>query len=419
MKKILNAESLLNKIFSSTQRKTPTLVHKRYSIERIRKFYIRKIKFVQQNFVKQISDIIDSFPSIDYIHPFFGKLLSLMFQRQHYKMALYRLSKSKLIIDIICKNFIKLVKNGNSLYICKQLKKEALGRMCTVIKKLTKPLVFLEKVRMHIEKLPEIDPHRKSVILCGCPKVGKSSYLNKTTRANVKVGNLGINNNLILTGHMQFNFSRLQILDTIGVTKKIIQHPNSFGVQMYSIFLDLDCTVLHFFDFSEICSTTLSNQINVFKILNNINPYVEKMLILTKMDLGWEKFMNQLKKAGLNFLQKNFQQFSNVFKTSFHDEIGMYMIKQLQRKIVFKSTFKGEIQSQQEKLKFPKPNNLKNILNYYKAPKNFDSKDDREKRSLDSKVPPEQDTCFGEKNEKPTCLANLYDLTIIEHWRYY
>ena len=116
-----------------------------------------------------------------------------------------------------------------------------------------------------------------------------------------------------------------------------------------------------------------------------------------------------------NFLQKNFQQFSNVFKTSFHDEIGMYMIKQLQRKIVFKSTFKGEIQSQQEKLKFPKPNNLKNILNYYKAPKNFDSKDDREKRSLDSKVPPEQDTCFGEKNEKPTCLANLYDLTIIEH----
>ena len=89
--------------------------------------------------------------------------------------------------------------------------------------------------------------------------------------------------------------------DDLFVREAVALQPHAC---IYSIFLDLDCTVLHFFDFSEICSTSLSNQINVFKILNNINPYVEKMLILTKMDLGWEKFMNQTKKAGLTFLQK-------------------------------------------------------------------------------------------------------------------
>ena len=71
MRKILDSMGLINKILSGAQRKTPTIVHKRFSVERIRKFYIRKVKFVQQNFIDYVSEIVDTFPSIDYIHPFF------------------------------------------------------------------------------------------------------------------------------------------------------------------------------------------------------------------------------------------------------------------------------------------------------------------------------------------------------------
>lgn len=337
MRKILDSKSLIDKVLSGTQRKTPTVIHKRFPIEGIRKFYIRKIKFVQQSFIIQISSIIDSFPSIDYIHPFFGDLLNIMFLRQHFKLALSRISKSKRIIDITGKNFIKLVKNENSPYICKQLKKEALGRICTIIQKINKSLIFLEKIRKHLDKLPELDPHRKTVILSGPSKVGKSSFLNKTTRANTKVGSFNKSGNFILVGHMHTKYSRIQILDVSGLFLPTINNRNSLAWQMYNAFLNLDSILLHFFDFSECFSISASNQIEVFKNIEKINSNVQKLIAFTKTDLGWERSLDKKKKAGINFLIKKTKFCGRILKTSFHDEIGMYSIKQEICKIIFKS----------------------------------------------------------------------------------
>ena len=415
MKKILNAGSFINKILSSTQRKTPTLIHKRFSIERIRKFYIRKIKFVQQNFVNKISETLNSFPSVDYIHPFFGKLLNLMFQRQHYKLALYKLSKSKYIIDTISKNFVKLVKNGNSSYACKQLKKEALGRICTVIKKLDKSLIFLEKIRVHLVKLPEIDPHRKSIVLCGCPNAGKSSYLNKTTRANIKIGNREKKDNLILLGHMQINFSRLQILDTNGINRSIIYNQNSFGVQLFNIFLNLDCIVLHFFDFTEFCSTSLSNQINVFRILNDLNPDLKKILVLSKIDLGWEKFVKRTQKSGLNFLQKKNAIYKNLLKISSHDEIGLYSIKQLLKKVIFNPKIDVCEYKEKFELKFHKYTPGEITLNSNQCAKKFGNPCMVKKKNFNSRTGIRQKIYFSENRDYTPPLTSMYEIKIQDY----
>ena len=50
---------------SKTQRKTPTEVHKQYAIGRIRQFYMKKVKFTQQNFHDKLTAILDDFPKLD------------------------------------------------------------------------------------------------------------------------------------------------------------------------------------------------------------------------------------------------------------------------------------------------------------------------------------------------------------------
>ncbi|CAB0019835.1 unnamed protein product, partial [Nesidiocoris tenuis] len=50
---------------SKTQRRTPCVVHKHYKISRIRGFYMRKIRFTQQNFHDRLSQIIQEFPKLD------------------------------------------------------------------------------------------------------------------------------------------------------------------------------------------------------------------------------------------------------------------------------------------------------------------------------------------------------------------
>lgn len=53
------------------------------------------------------------------------------------------------------------------------------GRMCTIMKKQTPSLGYLEQVRQHMSRLPAIDPNTRTLLVCGYPNVGKSSFMNR------------------------------------------------------------------------------------------------------------------------------------------------------------------------------------------------------------------------------------------------
>lgn len=86
-------------ILSKTQRKTPTVIHRHYKITRIRNFYMRKVKFTQQNFHDRLSLIINEFPKIEEIHPFFADLLNVLYDKDHYKLALGQINTARNLID--------------------------------------------------------------------------------------------------------------------------------------------------------------------------------------------------------------------------------------------------------------------------------------------------------------------------------
>lgn len=141
------AKDFIDVVLSKTQRQTPTVVHRGYAITRIRQFYMRKVKFTQTSWNEKISRILDDFPRVDDIHPFYSDLLNVLYDKDHYKLALGQLNTARNIIDKIAKDYVKLLKYGDSLYRCKQLKRAALGRMCTIMKKHAASLAYLEQVR--------------------------------------------------------------------------------------------------------------------------------------------------------------------------------------------------------------------------------------------------------------------------------
>lgn len=131
---IHNADQMIDITLSKTQRKTPTEVHPNYAIGRIREFYMRKIKFCSEAFQETLSGLVNAFPQLNDIHPFFSDLLNILYDKDHYKIALSQLNIVRTIIEKICKDYLKLIKYADSLYRCKALKIAAFGRMCTAIK---------------------------------------------------------------------------------------------------------------------------------------------------------------------------------------------------------------------------------------------------------------------------------------------
>jgi nucleolar GTP-binding protein len=121
------------------------------------------------------------------LHPFLSSLLNVLYDKNHYKLALGQLNTARHLISQVAKDYVRLLKFGDSLYRCKQLKRAALGRMATIMKRQKDPLAYLEQVRQHISRLPAIDPNTRTLLICGYPNVGKSSFVNKITRADVDV----------------------------------------------------------------------------------------------------------------------------------------------------------------------------------------------------------------------------------------
>lgn len=84
---------------SKVQRKTPTVIHKQYAISRIRAFYTRKVKFAQQTFHDRLSQIIQEFPKFDDVHPFYADLMNVLYDKDHYKLALGQVNTARHLID--------------------------------------------------------------------------------------------------------------------------------------------------------------------------------------------------------------------------------------------------------------------------------------------------------------------------------
>ncbi len=150
---------------------------------------MRKVKFTQTTVNEKLVAIVDGFPKLNDIHPFYADLMNVLYDKDHFKLALGHVNKAKSIVDNVANDYVRMLKYGDSLYRCKMLKRAALGRMATLLKKLKASLAYLEEVRKHLSRLPQIDTQTRTLIITGFPNVGKSSFMNKVTNANVDVQN--------------------------------------------------------------------------------------------------------------------------------------------------------------------------------------------------------------------------------------
>lgn len=272
-------------ILSRTQRQTPTVTHKRNNISQLRSFYMRKIKFTQSNFVEKLSTIVDEFPRLEEIHPFYDNLLNVLYDKDHYKLALGQLNTAKKLITKIASDYVKLVKYGDSLYRCKSLKVSALGRMCTVMKKVGPSLAYLEEVRQHMARLPSIDPNARTLLICGCPNVGKSSFMNKVTRADVDVQTYAFTTKSLFVGHTDYKCLRYQVIDTPGVLDRPMEDRNIIEMCSVTALAYLRAAVLFFLDVSGSCGYTIAQQASLFHSLKSSFANKPLVIVCNKTDL--------------------------------------------------------------------------------------------------------------------------------------
>lgn len=314
----------LDIVLSRTQRKTPTVIHKGYAIIRIRNFYMRKVKFTRDTFDEKLGAILQDFPRIEDIHPFYGDLLNVLYDKDHYKLALGQINTARHMIDNVARDYVKLLKYGDSLYRCKQLKRASLGRMATIMKRQKDTLLYLEQVRQHLSRLPSIDPNTRTLLLCGYPNVGKSSFMNKVTRANVDVQPYAFTTKSLFVGHMDYKYLRWQVIDTPGILDHPLEERNTIEMQSITAMAHIRACVLFFLDLSESCGYTIQQQLSLFESLRPLFANKPLVLVCNKVDLMRP---NQLSAEDFALLQALLDQGIEMAESSCITEEGVMNVR--------------------------------------------------------------------------------------------
>ena len=212
-------------------------------------------------------------------------LLNTLYDADHFRIALGQLSTAKHLIETVCRDYVRLLKYAQSLFQAKQLKRAALGRMATITRRLKDPLLYLEQVRQHLARLPAIDPNTRTLLVCGYPNVGKSSFLRAVTRADVDVQPYAFTTKSLFVGHFDYRYLRFQAIDTPGLLDHPLEEMNTIEMQSITAIAHLRAAVLYFMDLSEHCGYSVAAQIHLFTSIRPLFANKLVFVVVNKIDL--------------------------------------------------------------------------------------------------------------------------------------
>ncbi|KAK8381888.1 hypothetical protein O3P69_015117 [Scylla paramamosain] len=250
------AKDFVDIILSKTQRKTPTVIHKNFKISRIRRFYMTKVKFTQQNFHDRLTTILSEFPKLEDLHPFYADLLNTLYNKDHYKLSLGQINMARHLVDKVASDYTKLLKYGDSLYRCN-----------------TSPA------------LPSIDPNTRTLLVCGCPNAGKSSFMNLVTRADVEVQPYAFTTKSLYVGHTDYEYLRWQVIDTPGVLDRPFDQMNTIELQAITALAHIRAAVIFFLDISETCGLPMTQQLKIYESIKPLFSNKPLIVACNKVDV--------------------------------------------------------------------------------------------------------------------------------------
>jgi nucleolar GTP-binding protein len=140
-------------------------------------------------------------------------------------------------------------------------RKQAFARMADVVEEVGDDLERIGEARDALKTLPDIRPNEPAIVVAGYPNVGKSSFVNRVTRADNEIAHYPFTTRGVHVGHFDRDRIRYQIIDTPGLLDRPEADRNDIERQAASALEHLGDAVVFIVDASEACGYPLSAQL--------------------------------------------------------------------------------------------------------------------------------------------------------------
>src|SRR3989338_5179048 len=138
-----------------------------------------KVEAVTTILVELTQNIQKSFPTLDDLPTFYQELVRITLDYDQLKKSLGSLPWLQQQVIKQKQEFLYDIKKLDTPYMLTHRSKQFYGRVSSMVKRINKELLYLEKARKQMRSFPSIKTSLTTVAIAGFPNVGKTTLLNK------------------------------------------------------------------------------------------------------------------------------------------------------------------------------------------------------------------------------------------------
>lgn len=232
-----------------------------------------------------LTNIVKRFPSFDQLPRFYYEITDILVGVEKLKMSLASADWASRKIHEIARSHVGKMRDSNNP---EQVRKEAFGRLASIIRSISKDLLFLNEARNILRKLPDVQDE-PTIVIAGYPNVGKSSFVSKITGASPKIAPYPFTTKGVTIGHFTRDGVRYQVMDTPGLLDRPMSERNDIEKQAITAIHFLDAVVMFMLDPSESCGYEIKDQ---KRLLSEIRENFELPLLVVANKADRPEFQN-------------------------------------------------------------------------------------------------------------------------------
>jgi nucleolar GTP-binding protein len=277
-------DEVLDKAFSRA-RKAADRVDDSDRVFRVRKQMNRMVQTAADVIFNQFTDLVNSWPSLDQSPQFDVAMIDACVGCDDYRHHLSMLQwGAKRVNSIAAQNSKKIIRTGRT-ELMHDARKEAYGRISSILRQVSPSLLWLSEARETLKKLPTISTDLPCIVVCGAPNVGKSAFISALSSGNMEVNHYPFTTKQIHVGHFFHRRLQHQLVDTPGLLDRPMIKRNAIEMQAIAALENTGSLVLFLMDESEHCGTPLEEQNNLLEEIKGLLPETELLVVTSKADL--------------------------------------------------------------------------------------------------------------------------------------
>lgn len=278
---ILRAPDLLDKALGRASKAT---AKGRDYEERTRNLGIAKVQVAGHTIESTLESYVKGFPTLDKLPPFYRELVDVLVDRGKLKKHLGAVDWAAGKCADVTRDYARRMGRA-PLKDIPALRREAVGRLSSIVNQVSKDLDALVDARIALRRLPTIDPNVPTIVVAGYPNVGKSAFVAAVSTGKPKVAEYPFTTQGVTVGHFDRDNERVQILDTPGLLDRPMEKRNKIERQAIAALAHLADVVLFLLDPSETCGFPLDAQMRLLEAVQQTLPGVPVVVAENKIDL--------------------------------------------------------------------------------------------------------------------------------------